>query len=75
MGHKRYGTSCAFRQVQRSIRRTLLPLSGQTRDEDIELNVVQKCLEGNGIDSNEIVSTTQIDGATQEYDRNDKKKG
>ncbi|GBL81370.1 General transcription factor II-I repeat domain-containing protein 2A [Araneus ventricosus] len=33
----------------------LLPLSGQTRGEDIE-NAVQKCLEDNGIDINKIVS-------------------
>ncbi|GBM14957.1 hypothetical protein AVEN_116603-1 [Araneus ventricosus] len=33
----------------------LLPLSGQTREEDIE-NAVQKCLEDNGIYKNKIVS-------------------
>ncbi|GBO30066.1 hypothetical protein AVEN_250879-1 [Araneus ventricosus] len=33
----------------------LLPLSGQTRGEDLE-NAVQKCLEDNGIDINKIVS-------------------
>ncbi|GBO13690.1 General transcription factor II-I repeat domain-containing protein 2A [Araneus ventricosus] len=39
----------------------LLPLSGQTRGEDIE-NAVQKCLEDNGIDINKIVSIA-TDGA------------
>ncbi|GBO46247.1 hypothetical protein AVEN_244387-1 [Araneus ventricosus] len=39
----------------------LLPLSGQTRGEDIE-NAVQKCLEDNGIDINKIVSI-ETDGA------------
>ncbi|GBN13349.1 hypothetical protein AVEN_231254-1 [Araneus ventricosus] len=39
----------------------LLPLSGQTRGEDIA-NAVQKCLEDNGIDINKIVSIA-TDGA------------
>ncbi|GBN26559.1 hypothetical protein AVEN_217341-1 [Araneus ventricosus] len=39
----------------------LLPLSGQIRGEDIA-NAVQKCLEGNGIDINKIVSIA-TDGA------------
>ncbi|GBO27301.1 hypothetical protein AVEN_275119-1 [Araneus ventricosus] len=39
----------------------LLPLSGQTRGEDIA-NAVQKCLEDNGIDINIIVSIA-TDGA------------
>ncbi|GBN88940.1 hypothetical protein AVEN_29666-1 [Araneus ventricosus] len=39
----------------------LLPLSGQTRGEDIA-NAVQKCLEDNGIDINKTVSTA-TDGA------------
>ncbi|GBM11016.1 hypothetical protein AVEN_1347-1 [Araneus ventricosus] len=39
----------------------LLPLSGQTRGEDIA-NAVQKCLEDNGIDINKIVSI-ETDGA------------
>ncbi|GBM52605.1 hypothetical protein AVEN_16724-1 [Araneus ventricosus] len=39
----------------------LLPLSGQTRREDIA-NAVQKCLEDNGIDINKIVSIS-TDGA------------
>ncbi|GBN06073.1 hypothetical protein AVEN_4758-1 [Araneus ventricosus] len=39
----------------------LLPLSGQTRGEDIA-NAVQKCLEDNGIDFNKIVSIA-TDGA------------
>ncbi|GBM16743.1 SCAN domain-containing protein 3 [Araneus ventricosus] len=39
----------------------LLPLSGQTRGEDIA-NAVQKCLEDNGIDINKIVSKA-TDGA------------
>ncbi|XP_077301698.1 general transcription factor II-I repeat domain-containing protein 2-like [Arctopsyche grandis] len=39
----------------------LLPLSGQTRGEDIA-NAVQKCLEGNKIDLNKIVSIA-TDGA------------
>ncbi|GBM18543.1 General transcription factor II-I repeat domain-containing protein 2A [Araneus ventricosus] len=39
----------------------LLPLSGQTRGEDIA-NAVQKCLEDNGIDINKIISI-ETDGA------------
>ncbi|GBM81344.1 General transcription factor II-I repeat domain-containing protein 2A [Araneus ventricosus] len=39
----------------------LLPLSGQTRGEDMA-NAVQKCLEDNGIDINKIVSIA-TDGA------------
>ncbi|GBN49377.1 hypothetical protein AVEN_150201-1, partial [Araneus ventricosus] len=39
----------------------MLPLSGQTRGEDIA-NAVQKCLEDNGIDINKIVSIA-TDGA------------
>ncbi|GBM11338.1 hypothetical protein AVEN_47887-1 [Araneus ventricosus] len=39
----------------------LLPLSGQTRGEDIA-NAVQKCLEDNGIDINKIASIA-TDGA------------
>ncbi|GBN12289.1 hypothetical protein AVEN_199459-1 [Araneus ventricosus] len=38
-----------------------LPLSGQTRGEDME-NAVQKCLEDNGIDINKIISIA-TDGA------------
>ncbi|GBN22341.1 hypothetical protein AVEN_43075-1 [Araneus ventricosus] len=64
--HKRHGTSYPFRQVYvvpspKEELLGLLPLSGQTRGEDIA-NAVQKCLGDNGIDINKIVSIA-TDGA------------
>ncbi|GBN05776.1 hypothetical protein AVEN_100594-1 [Araneus ventricosus] len=48
-------------QVPKEEKLGLLPLSGQTRGEDIA-NAVQKCLEDNGIDFNKIFSIA-TDGA------------